>query len=197
MGRATWSPSRRANAYYVGVASRERYTVERSTSLHDIDDVRAFAKAIVARFIKPQMGEESDRDELIQEAVCLLYELAERFEPHREGYAQPGKFSGYAARFLPGKVIDAWHRLHPEHQCVTQPDGKRRWVYDIPKTVSEQSVSTRNKVDTTDELGEWDGGRDCLQSRGVRVTPLALAVAYASLPGTLALRRHTATSAAA
>lgn len=96
--------------------------------LHDIDDVEGFVCATIERSrIQPT---EQEKEELIQDGLCILYALAEKFEPHREGYAQAGRFSGFAAQFLPRRLGDAWHSRHPEHVRVVNPDtGKREWKY--------------------------------------------------------------------
>jgi len=95
--------------------------------LHDIEDVERFVANSLHRSGLPFRRQE--QEELISEGLCILYELAEKFEPQREGYAQAGRFSGYAAQFLPRRLGDAWHKRHPEHRRIAGDDGKRRWVY--------------------------------------------------------------------
>lgn len=73
-----------------------------------------------------------DLEELVAEGLVILCDLARRFKPQLEGYAQEGRFSGYAARFLPVKLGEAWHRMHPHHVLRTQPDGSRRYEYMLP-----------------------------------------------------------------
>jgi hypothetical protein len=59
--------------------------------------------------------------------------LADRYKPQMSGYTQSGRFSGYAAMFLPRRLGDAWHKWHPEHRYITDPEtGKRGWHYDQP-----------------------------------------------------------------
>lgn len=95
--------------------------------VHDIEDAEGFVAATIERSgIRPAPTE---HEELIAEGLAILYELAAKFEPQREGYDTPGRFSGFAAQFLPRKLGDAWHKLHPEHRYVTGEDGKRHWVY--------------------------------------------------------------------
>lgn len=96
-----------------------------SVRLHDIADAEGFiAKAILKSGV---ITTDQEFDELKAEGLVILCDLAQRFEPHRPGYAQPGRFSGYAARFLPGRLQDAWKRLHPEHRQI---NGE--WEYGQP-----------------------------------------------------------------
>lgn len=97
-------------------------------SIHDIADAEGFVAATIERSgVKPKPAE---YEELLAEGLAILFDLARKFEPHREGYDTPGRFSGFAAQFLPRKLGDAWHKLHPEHRYVTDPEtGKRRWVF--------------------------------------------------------------------
>jgi hypothetical protein len=110
-----------------------------SVSLHDIEDVERFVANSLHRSglpFKPQ-----EQEELISEGICILYELAERYEPKRVGYAQAGRFSGYAAQFLPRRLGDAWHKRHPEHRRIAGEDGKRRWVYTEPALSFDEIIS--------------------------------------------------------
>lgn len=110
-------------------------------SLLDIENVWAFARATLNA--APVTFDHDEFIELEAEAVLILYQLADKYEAHRIGYESPGRFSGYAAKFLPRRLDDAWHRLHPEHVYATTPEGKREWVY-LKQTVSieDQCAST-------------------------------------------------------
>jgi hypothetical protein len=104
------------------------------TQLHDVGNVPAFVQAAVQRWrtgsaVRLEHGEHG---ELVAEGIVALYELARSYEHHRHGYEQPGSFAGFAARFLPGRLTTAWHRLHPEHVYGTGPDGRRAWRYLSP-----------------------------------------------------------------
>ncbi len=100
-----------------------------SVRLLDIDDVEGFVCAAIERSGVRRHISTSEHLELIDEGICILYELAAKFEPRRDGYAEPGRFSGFAAQFLPRRLGDAWHRNHPEHVRVPGEDGRRRWHY--------------------------------------------------------------------
>lgn len=103
--------------------------------LHDIDDVEGFVNATLNAFERGDRPEWArlrgpEREELVLEGIAIMYELAGRYEPRRGEHTQDGRFSGFAAAFLPKKLGDAWHRLHPHHRYVTDPDtGKRDWQY--------------------------------------------------------------------
>lgn len=120
-------------------------------SLYDVDDVEAFVQATLNNSNIDFSGEE--RDELVLEGIAIMCDLAARYEPHRPGYQQAGRFSGYAAMFLPRRLGDAWHRLHPEHCYVTRPDGSREWVY-LERAVSLDGIRSedhqRGRGDTVD-----------------------------------------------
>lgn len=96
-------------------------------ALHDIRDAEAFVQATL-NASKRVYGPD-EREELVAEGLRIMVELARNFTPRRDGYDKDGRFSGYAAKFLRLKLEDAYHRLHPEHRLVTQPDGRRRYLY--------------------------------------------------------------------
>lgn len=70
-----------------------------------------------------------EREDLLAEGITILLELASKYEPHREGYAKAGSFAGYAAKYLPGRMRDAYYSLHPEHIARRDQDGRR--VYEF------------------------------------------------------------------
>lgn len=98
-----------------------------TVQLHDIDDVEGFVCATIER--SGIQAPEHEREELIADGIRIIYDLAERFEPHRPGYSQPGRFSGYAAQFLPRRLGDAWHSRNAEHVRVVNEGGKRSWAF--------------------------------------------------------------------
>jgi hypothetical protein len=103
-----------------------------TVQLHDIADVEGFVAGAIQRSSLRSHLSEGEHEELLAEGISILYALAARFEPHRPGYAQPGRFSGFAAQFLPRKLGDAWHKWHFEHVRPVGEDGKRHWVYRDP-----------------------------------------------------------------
>lgn len=105
--------------------------ISQPIALMDIANCEAFVQSTIDRAgIECAPGE---LEELLAEGLAILHELAARYQPQMAGYDRPGRFSGYAAMFLPRRLGDAWHRLHPEHRSVTDPDtGKRAWTYGAP-----------------------------------------------------------------
>lgn len=96
----------------------------RKVVLHDVADVEGFVCATIRRSgIQLPFDE---RQELIAEGICIMFELARRYQPKPPN----GRFSGFAAQFLPRRLGDAWHSSHPEHRYITTPTGKRAWRYE-------------------------------------------------------------------
>lgn len=79
------------------------------TSLHDVDDVYVFARKMVG-VVRHHIAEHAltpdQWDEMQDEMVTILYELAARYDHHRPGYKQPGSFAGYAAKYAPKRALD-------------------------------------------------------------------------------------------
>lgn len=95
-------------------------------ALHDVCDVEGFVRATIRRSgIQLSFDE---REELIVEGICIMCELGARYRPKPPN----GRFSGFAAQFLPRRLGDAWHSSHPEHRYITTPEGKRAWRYEPP-----------------------------------------------------------------
>ena len=90
-------------------------------------DAEAFVQATLNA--SKRMYGPDEREDLVADGLRILIELHGAFEPRREGYGQRGRLPGYAAKYLRLKLEDAYHRQHPEHRLVTQPDGKRRYAY--------------------------------------------------------------------
>ena len=102
-------------------------------ALHDIENCEAFVRDTLRRSTLP-FGDD-EYEEMVAEGLLILCELSKRYRPRLDGYDTDGCFSGYAARYLPRRLGDAWHRRHPEHRRVTDPTtGRRRWHYDRPPT---------------------------------------------------------------
>lgn len=126
----------------------------RRVSLYDIDDVEAFIVMCIKRSGAPVKTYEYE--DIKAEAICILYGMASKFIPQMEGYSQPGRFSGYAIKYMPRKIREAWHRIHEEAQLKTMPDGKREYVY------YKQAVSYDRIIDDANsnpDAAYFDEGR--------------------------------------
>ena len=99
-----------------------------------------------------------EREELVLEGIAIMYSLKQKYEPRRGDHAQGGWFSGYAAYFLPKKLGEAWHRLHENHRYVTQPDGKRKWVYLKESSSLEAMHERRTSGDDTGSYESYHEG---------------------------------------
>ncbi len=144
-----------------GCGSATRIYVERScancgrVSLHDIEDSEAFVQATINKgrlLLTPER-----RDELVSEGIRILIGLARDYQPGRGGLnAEGSRFSGYAAKYLPGKLSDAWHRLQ-EHKLQTNEDGSRSWAINPPAVSLEAIAEERpGGLDTERALHHYD-----------------------------------------
>ncbi len=129
--------------------------------LHDVNDAQAFVAANIHK--SGVIISTSEREDLLAEGLTILFELASRYEPHRPGYEKAGSFAGYAAKYLPGRMRDAYHALHPEHIARRDPDGRRVYDYgerpmslqheDMPQLAATMAYSIPSVVGTC-----WDPG---------------------------------------
>jgi hypothetical protein len=108
--------------------------------IHDVDDATAFVNASITRSRARLTVEQ--REDLVQEGLRLLWALSLAYEPGKNGRdPATSKFSGYAAKYLPGKLSDARHRLEGHRHAMV--DGVRQWQYDQP-TVSLEGMREEN-----------------------------------------------------
>jgi len=108
-----------------------------SDAILDVADPEGFVIASLKRSGIPFA--EREREDLIAAGLLWLCELALVYEPQREGYAQPGSFAGYAAMYLPRKLMSEWHRMRGHRQRVG-PSGAREWVATATCELSEADV---------------------------------------------------------
>lgn len=172
--------------------NRDNYPI---VAIHDVADAYGFVAAQVMRAPGvPVIRDTDEAEELIAEGVTILFELADRFEPHRPGYDQPGRFSGYAAWALPKRLQTAWRRMHPEHRTRKLPDGRRTIEY------GERPLSLLRKTAGHDREGEAlvdiVRATSCLpgQSAG-DLLDQAVITATASAPHASAVVYHLSTGA--
>lgn len=106
--------------------------LNRKTSLRDIEDVEAFVIMCIKRSgIRPEPREYED---LVATGMMMLWEMSLRYrEPPGDKSSASTLagwcFSGYAIKYMPKKMKDAYHRSHEHHLHKTQADGRRRWEY--------------------------------------------------------------------
>lgn len=113
--------------------------LRRRVSLHDVNDVEAFVVACIKR--SGANAPPEDWEELIAEGILLLYTMANNYKPRLEGYAKDGCFSGYAIKWLPKQIHQAWHKSQEHHLYVKDKEtGKRGWVYRITPVSYEVAV---------------------------------------------------------
>lgn len=105
--------------------------IGKPVAIMDVENAEAFCQRAIDRSGIPYGPDE--REELLAEGLTILCELADKYRPlpARPGIdKQAGRFSGYAAMFLPRRLGDSWHKSHPNHRYVTDPEtGKRGWYY--------------------------------------------------------------------
>lgn len=135
-------------------------------SLGDIKDAEAFVKYAIKRARVPVA--QYEYDDVVCEGLLVLCRLYVMYDPSRDRGSTVRRtdgstngvasFAGYASYLLPGKIRDAWHRMHEEHLLRTQEDGTRRYEYGT----SPRSLSEAGSMD-------GHGGTDLLDSPGIRL----------------------------
>jgi hypothetical protein len=115
-------------------------------SLYDVRDAEGIVQATLRASRRIYSAEE--QEELVAEGLAILCRLADDFDGR-------GRFSGFAAKFLPLKLEDAYHRLHPEHVLRTQLDGSRRYVSG-ERPVSLQAMTSEDGEDRARLLATSD-----------------------------------------
>jgi hypothetical protein len=130
-------------------------------ALHDVANAEAFVQRALSKCGIAFSYDE--REVLLAEGLTILYELAAEYRPlaARAGVdSRGGRFSGYAAMFLPRRLGDAWHKMHPEHRYVTDPEtGERGWRYEAPMLSLDALTSSSNSQDA------YGGERHLLHAR--------------------------------
>lgn len=100
-----------------------------------IRDVDAFVNATINATIARNglWVSVSEREELELEAIAILYEWAADL--------RGGTLDGRAAKYLPGRIIDEWHRLkRGEHIRRPNVDGHRCWDYRTRVSLDDPTV---------------------------------------------------------
>lgn len=125
-------------------------SVASGLQLHDIEDVEGFVIGCLNR--SGIQSSQDEREDLIAEGICILYELAGQYEPKRGSHTKAGRFSGFAAQFLPRRLGDAWHKKNPHH--FRPSTGNRKWQYlEAPISLDGILGSERNRQRAEGEHG--------------------------------------------
>jgi DNA-binding CsgD family transcriptional regulator len=117
-----------------------------SVCIHDIADAEAFVYTMMRRALPTAILTPETREELLQTGMVLLQGMANKDKSQSGSGEHDGgsKFSGYASRFLPGKIRDAWHKMEG-HTLRQGPEGKREWV------INDKPVSLERIMEGQDE----------------------------------------------
>lgn len=134
-----------------------------SVAILDVANAEAFVQRCIDK--STIRYDSSEREELLAEGLTILYELAGKYKPlpMRPGIdKKAGRFSGYAAMFLPRRLGDAWHKSHPEHLYITDPEsGKRGWHYGAGPLSLDSLTESANPGDS------YGGERHLLHARTI------------------------------
>lgn len=87
-------------------------------ALGDVDDAEAFVKSCIRKAGLVWL-ERDEYEELAAEGLVILCDLYNRYDPSKETNPDKASFHGYAWFLLPRKLLDAWHKMHPEHVLKT------------------------------------------------------------------------------
>lgn len=148
-----------------GCQSRMHEYVERScpgcgrVSLHDVEDAEAFVQATINKGGLRLTPEQ--RDELAAHGMFRLVEMARKYQPGRGGLdAETSRFSGFAAKYLPGKLSDHWHRMNDGHYRVDKETDTRVWVIEVAPASLDRIASEHplglESVKALHHSDEWE-----------------------------------------
>jgi hypothetical protein len=123
--------------------------LNQAVHLHDIADVEAFVRNTLHTRLRAIPRD--DHDEMMSEGLVIIFDLGRRYDPSKDTGSRKldhvcrtarccvPSFAGWATYLLHRKMLDAWHRLHPEHVLRTQPDGSRKYEYlQRPASIDER-----------------------------------------------------------
>lgn len=135
-------------------------------AVHDVNDAEAFViHAMQTSGINPARDETED---VIAAGLLVLVEMGQRYKPRMPGYTADGRFSGYAARWLPGRIRDAYYQMHENIIVRVDADGhKRREFLPTPLRLSPPSDWGDS---TNDDPGFNREGENDADDRALSVT---------------------------
>lgn len=130
-------------------------------AIRDVKDAEAFVIAAIRKSgIKPRREEFED---LIGAGLVILCELSHVYKPRMNGYAKDGCFSGYASRYLPARIRDAFFEGH-ENITVSVDEATSRKV----RTTHPPPVHLSSADQHSDD-GDSDGGGNQADDRALAV----------------------------
>lgn len=133
---------------------------------HDVLDVEAFViKAMRTSGITPGRDETED---IVMAGIVVLYDMANRYKPQMDGYARPGRFSGWAAKYLPGRIRDAYFQMHENIVVRVDTEGHKRREF-LPAPVRLSPPSDWGDVDGHNS-DDSDPGENDADDRALSVT---------------------------
>jgi hypothetical protein len=156
-------------------------TLSAKVALYNIEDCEAFVRHCMK---KGRVILDGDAyDELLAEGLVLLYEMAGKYQPHRDpswhgaSTERTKGFYGYALFLLPRKLGDAWHRMNPHHVQRTVEGGRRVYEYHRPAKSLDELAGQHFEGSS----GATGNGRRGIDDAGTRwpgnfVAPVATAV---------------------
>lgn len=103
--------------------------LNRQCQIYDIEDIEAFVIMCIKRSgCKPATHEWED---MIATGLMLLWEMSNNYKPSPTGDKR-WCFSGYAVRYMPKKLKEAYHRNLEHAIKAVDDEGKRTWSYRLP-----------------------------------------------------------------
>lgn len=137
-------------------------------AIHDVKDAEAFVIAAMRTSgITPGRDETED---VIGAGLLVLLEMGARFQPRLAGYERNGRFSGYASKYLPGRIRDAYFQMHENIVVRVDATGhKRREFLPHPVRLSPPSDWSEMSSDPGADMGGNDGAENDADDRALAV----------------------------
>ena len=138
-------------------------------AIHDVLDAEAFVIAAMRTSgITPGRDETED---VICAGMLVLCEMGARYQPRLAGYATNGRFSGYASKYLPGRIRDAYFQMHENIVVRVDATGHKRREF-LPTAVRLSPPSDWDVGSNTDDPGgtAYDQAENDADDRALAVT---------------------------
>jgi hypothetical protein len=121
-----------------------------TASIEDIANIESFAKFIVKRtFANNGHPTPAQLQEAEREAVALIFELHESFDPTRLSRGRPMRFSAFLLSALPNRLISWWRTELRQSGRGTWNGGRNEYTYHGTVSLDDDSWHTAsNGVET-------------------------------------------------